>query len=134
MAGLPTTPGLIAGSYTAGQTKHQYTGVTEQALTGCRCVLALLILHEGARLNQTCPVSTLNLPLADAQDVVRADQETWSEDIKNINDMVANAECDPVYCYVELYLLRDIAKKKLERANANAAAVGLAAVPIPQPS
>lgn len=54
--------------------------------------------------------------------------------IRSEASRVSRLEALVVYCYVELYLLRDIAKKKLDRADANAAAVGLAAVPIPQPS
>ncbi len=89
------TAGGQAGSYTFGQTSYQFTGVSLASLNGCPCVLAILILHEGARLSQNHSGAQT---ASNSASVVRDDQSIWKNDILNINALLANNPCagDPL--------------------------------------
>ena len=120
------------GEYLKGQTAAQFTGIDIESL-GCPCVAAVLILHEGHRLEQAVKDSAKTE--AEEKAVVSNEQQMWTEDVNNINDVLASESCcGPccTWCCVELYAMKGVAQAKIEQANKFAAERAMPQVPIPQ--
>jgi hypothetical protein len=131
-AGMAGTTG--GGKYTAGQSSHQFAGITAELLFfGCPCSVACAILHEGYRLEQTGPETTQGATQGEQMSIVSDQQEMWSEDVANINDVMANEWCCiDVWCCVDLLMMKSIAQAGVRAANVLAQHLGMPVVPIPQ--
>ena len=114
------------GEYMMSQTMLQFTGISAESMTKCDCVVAILIIHEGRRLDQSGPSSSGDPTNWDAAATMTSnDQQLYLNDIKDIDAALPpNGICAPmdVDCETELRTMREIAQTRMRAANANAAA------------
>ncbi|MCA3716873.1 MAG: hypothetical protein IM674_01335 [Brevundimonas sp.] len=135
-SGLPFgVPGHTSGTYWISQTMFQFTGLNHQfLLDACPCAVALVMLHEGHRLNQStlpppgAPPTPAEYPAAKAQ--AQNDQAMANGDLANVD--AAKRTCMPAavpqnpkhpdnQCRDYIAIIEGQARQLLAFANHNAA-------------
>lgn len=123
--GTPATPNR--GRYWANQSRWQWTCIEANFLaTKCSCAVAVVILHEGWRLEQEVPTAPIGQPPAasffqSVQQITTNQQNQSAQDLENIRAAKALAACQDPACIAELDALEAEARAALGAANGNAA-------------
>ena len=131
------------GSYKPGQTGIQYTSLADWFLArACPCAVAVVLLHEGHRLNQDLPASNPSDPpsVQFSQIVFQAanEQQLATNDLVNIQAAREVCQGTDDACKKELDELEKKARGFLDEANKAAAFMSklgypLASVSAPYP-
>lgn len=136
----PPAKAAETGSYKPGQTDIQITSLAAWFVArACPCAVAVVILHEGHRLNQDVPAhdpaDSPSIMMSKAALNVANEQELSKNDLNNIQAARAACQGTDDACKKELDELEKGARAFLNRAN-NAAVVSTARgypVPVVQP-
>jgi hypothetical protein len=120
--------------YKPGQTAAQFVWIdAAQVARLCPLALAVLVLHEGWRLEQSCFATPETL--ADYKEMTANSQQQMLQDIKNISAAGTSIALPPAPadadCLKDLSKLKDELKATLANVNQLAQKLGIPEVPVP---
>lgn len=120
--------------YRPGQTAAQFVWIdAAQVARLCPLALAILLLHEGWRLEQSCFANPETI--AEYKEMTANSQQQMLQDLKNISAASASIALPPsppdADCLKDLSKLKDELREGLGNVNKLAQKLGIPEVPVP---